>query len=123
MPREGGRRETFPRNQRLLNSRDFRNVFRQRRKTAARCGSLHASRNGLGYTRLGITVSRKVSKRAVERNRIKRLVREYFRKNKTLADGADLVFTAFPTCTALTNREFVDALDQLWRRTAVKCAR
>jgi ribonuclease P protein component len=36
-----------------------------------------------GYSRLGLTVSRKVGN-AVERNRIKRLVREYFRLNRHL---------------------------------------
>lgn len=35
--------------------------------------------NDLGFDRLGITISRKVARRAVDRNRIKRLLRETFR--------------------------------------------
>lgn len=47
-----------------------------------------------GVARLGITVTRKVAK-AVGRNRIKRLVREAYRRERTeLPDGIDLVWVA-----------------------------
>lgn len=45
--------------------------------------------------RLGITVSKKIDKRAVRRNRLKRRIREVFRAEKhKLLGGADLVFIA-----------------------------
>lgn len=44
--------------------------------------------------RLGITVSTKIDKRAVVRNRIKRLIREVFRKNRGRFDGFDIVVIA-----------------------------
>ena len=47
-----------------------------------------------GPTRLGITVSRKIGS-AVERNHVKRLVREVFRRHKALFPrGVDVVFVA-----------------------------
>ena len=46
------------------------------------------SAEATGRTRLGITVRRKVGK-AVVRNRIKRLIREYFRLHKELFEKAD----------------------------------
>lgn len=117
------KREAFPRSHRLLTSADFRQVFRQRRKVATRHASLHLSRNGRDHARLGITVSRKVSKKAVQRNRIKRLVREYFRKHNVTLTGTDVVFTAFPGCADLTNEALVGTLDRLWRRAQDRCAR
>jgi len=50
--------------------------------------------NALHNTRLGITVTKKVGT-AVQRNRIKRVVREVFRRNRSLFPPAhDLVFIA-----------------------------
>ncbi len=51
--------------------------------------------NYLNYPRYAVIVSKKVSKRAVDRNRAKRLIRELIRKNRDILSnigGVDLVF-------------------------------
>jgi ribonuclease P protein component len=50
--------------------------------------------NGLPAARMGVIVGKKVAGRAVDRNRIKRLVREMFRQNRGRFAGNDLVFLA-----------------------------
>lgn len=67
-------------------------------------------------TRLGITVSKKVGG-SVERNRVKRLVREAFRRRKALfPQGLDLVFVA--------KRSAVEAeFDQVVREIEKLCSR
>jgi ribonuclease P protein component len=50
-------------------------------------------RQDAGEARLGITVTRKVG-RAVRRNRIKRLVREWFRRRKPVLGACDVVVIA-----------------------------
>lgn len=68
-------------------------------------------------TRLGITVTRKVGN-AVERNRIKRLVREVFRRNhRRLPAGYDVVWVAKRNAKALGLDDVSADLDQLLRRS------
>lgn len=58
--------------------------------------TLHALPNGLGFPRLGMSVSRKVGT-AVRRNRIRRLIRESFRLlQHDLPQGYDLVVVVRP---------------------------
>ena len=65
---------------------------------------------------LGVTVSKKVSKRAVDRNRIKRQIREFFRHNKNELANADLIITAKPNCIKASDQDRHDSLLELWSK-------
>lgn len=75
-----------------------------------------------GESRLGITVSRKVSRRAVDRNRIKRQVRESFRHHWAALGGWDIVITAQPGAAMSANPELRRSLEQHWDRLRRRCA-
>ena len=53
--------------------------------------SVQVRSNCLGYSRLGLVVPKRLLPRAVDRNRAKRLVREWFRRNHTVLIGQDLL--------------------------------
>lgn len=72
--------------------------------------------NKPGSARLGIAVSRKVSKRAVVRNRIKRQIRESFRLNKNLLMGMDCVVVAKQAAALTENPALRTSLDTHWRK-------
>ena len=70
---------------------EYTSIYQHGKRTYARHFTVVAKKNELGYGRLGITVSKKVGN-AVRRNRIKRLIREFFRLNKTqLVASQDIV--------------------------------
>lgn len=71
--------------------------------------------NGLRQSRLGITVTRRVAG-AVGRNRVKRLVREFFRHARAeLPPGLDLVVVAAPGAPALSLAQVRQELWELCR--------
>jgi ribonuclease P protein component len=63
----------------LRNSSEFRIVYESGKRYDGRLMTAFVRRNTCGRHRLGITASRKVSRGAVGRNRLKRLLRETFR--------------------------------------------
>lgn len=66
--------------------------------------------------RIGITASRKVGG-AVVRNRVKRGVREWFRRNRhELPEDVDVVVIARPPAAALSRPELYGQLSELARR-------
>ena len=67
--------------------------------------------------RLGITTSRKVGN-AVVRNRVKRRVREWFRRSRfSIAAGSELLVIARPAATDLATREVGAVLDEMLHTT------
>jgi ribonuclease P protein component len=81
---------------RLRSGDELREVTRQGRRIRDSLFSVHTRANSHGHARLGLTVSRRVSTRAVVRNRIKRCIRESFRQAQSKLDGLDLVVVAQP---------------------------
>jgi ribonuclease P protein component len=86
--------QRFPKRVRLRKRREFLLVQGQGAKLSADPLLALVLRNGLAQTRLGITVSTKVGK-AVVRTRLRRQLRELFRKRKdSLPKGLDVVLIA-----------------------------
>ena len=87
-------RATLPRASRLLEASGYEAALACRPVVVRRHFSVFVRSNALERSRLGIIVSRKVAPRAVDRNRIKRLVREMFRHDRRWLGSNDLVVMA-----------------------------
>ena len=66
--------------------------------------------------RLGMAVGLRSAGNAVNRNRLRRLIRESFRMNRQELPAVDVLVTARPAAAKAANRELLASLAELWRR-------
>ena len=110
------RDESFSRKYRLSKSSDFKRVFTQGKRTATPLFVTYSLRNHLPYSRLGIQVKAKIGT-AVRRNRIKRIVREVFRKLKDdSTDSLDLVLIAEKALRESSFHVFETEFQKVWKK-------
>ncbi len=106
----------LPREARLRRAGDFAALRHASGRFGGRCFSVRYKVNTLGQPRLGLAISKRVSKRAVERNRIKRLVRESFRRARLELPPVDLMVMARDQASGLPGPELLVELQALWKK-------
>ena len=89
----GGVEQTFARRYRLTKTDEFSSVFGFRKAIRGKLLMLHYQprASGADDARLGLVVGKKLLKRAVDRNRFKRVLREQFRLRRADLPACDLV--------------------------------
>ena len=85
---------SFPADLRIKKKREFAAVRAEGKKVYTFSLIIYVLKNQLEHPRLGLIVSKKVSKKAVVRNKIKRRLREIFRLNQNSLDSFDMVIIA-----------------------------
>jgi ribonuclease P protein component len=97
--------ERLTRLERIRSEKDFKSLYRNGSRIRGRYFDLVFRPNGLGFSRLAVVVSKKVGP-AVTRNRIKRRMRELFRRNKSICtDPTDVVVVTRPGIVGLAKGE------------------
>ena len=113
----------LPRCQRLSQARDFAKLFRRSKRSSDDLVTVLARSNGGETPRLGMAISRKCAPKAVDRNRIKRVIRESFRHAADELQGLDLVVIGKRTKGNMDSRRLAQSLHKHWRRVSEKCKR
>ncbi|HLK99531.1 MAG TPA: ribonuclease P protein component [Myxococcaceae bacterium] len=110
------RGEAFAKALRLLRRHEFLQVQEGGQKVPSDCLLALVKRNGRGYTRLGLTVSSKVGN-AVVRVRLRRLLRELFRKRRgQWPAGLDVVLVVRSSAKEVAFAEMARAFDGVTRK-------
>jgi len=106
----------FNRESRLLTPGHFQSVFSK----PLRFGSSHitilVTPNTDERNRLGLAIAKKRVKLAVQRNRIKRQIRESFRLNQHDLPNIDMVVMVKSGTDKLENTEIRKQLEKIWRK-------
>src|SRR3989344_7832253 len=102
---------------RLQKTKDINRVFHAGHPIKKNSLLIRKAKNELAYTGMGFVVSKQVSKKAVERNRMRRVLREAVRKNgEAVQQGWDVVITVTPGFLAqggsIAEERIMEALKQ-----------
>jgi ribonuclease P protein component len=87
----GARKEGLSRRHRFAGRGSFGPALRSPRKLRTPALLLHVVAGKPGESRLGLVVPKRLARRSVDRNRLKRLAREAFRRHAVKTAGLDLV--------------------------------
>jgi ribonuclease P protein component len=108
---------SFPKARRLLNAKDYSRVFDDTQaKASHRYLLLLAKKNDGPGNRLGLVIAKKNVRLAVQRNRIKRIAREFFRTQPESDSPMDVVLLTRRGIDQLDNAELSTILQQQWQK-------
>lgn len=107
----------FPRESRLLTKLDYSQVFENPKKFSSGPFTFLVRPNGLARPRLGVILSKKKISLAVQRNRVRRIIRESFRAQVGLG-GADIVVLPKHGTDSLSNVALKKGLMREWKKCA-----
>jgi ribonuclease P protein component len=107
----------FRPHERISDPAVFRAAFERKRSVSDTSMIVYGIENGLEYCRLGISASKRRIRKAADRNRVKRVLREAFRLSKAdLPPGVDLIIV--PRGGSLTFAQAKTSLPNLARSLA-----
>jgi len=114
-------RLTLPAQRRLRRKPDFEAVYARGRRMGNGFFGVTARVNDEGRPRLGLAVASKMAGGSVERNRIRRVVRESFRLHQHELPAVDIVVSARARARGAANRELRTQIEELWRKVQEQC--
>ena len=108
--------QRFSKLNKLVKPTDFRKVFKSTKKLADPGFVILFSQNDLEVARLGTVISKKNIRLATTRNRLKRLVRESFRRSKNCMKGLDIVVIVKKNINIKNNSMIAASLAKQWQK-------
>ena len=102
------------RNKKLLKAEHYQYVFKKAQRFGNNSFTVIARKNDLNHPRLGLAISKKCAKRAVDRNQIKRIFRESFRLNQHSLPNVDIIAMCKTNVLSLDKHEMHSQIESQW---------
>jgi ribonuclease P protein component len=115
-------RLTFPAYRRLRRKAEFDAAYACGQRFGNGFFAVTVSSNDKQGARLGMAVAVRTAGNAVERNRIRRIVRESFRLHQAALPPVDLVVSARPSARGAPGAQLHASLQALWQKVIERCA-
>ena len=116
-------RRDLPRTRRLRHAAEFKRLYAQGRRLAADGFTAVIRPNEAGFARLGLSVAARILRLAVQRNRIRRIIRESFRQQQQRLPALDIVVGLRSASRDADNAQLRRSLDKLWQKIHASCER
>jgi ribonuclease P protein component len=100
----------------MADAASYARVFKKAARSKDKLFTVLYRSNDQQRARLGLAVAKKNCKLAVDRNRIKRIVRESFRQHQGDLAGTDIVVLNQAGTHKANNKALLDSLAGHWRR-------
>jgi ribonuclease P protein component len=113
-------RLTLPAQKRLRRKSDFDATYARGRRFGNGLFGVTAIQNDAGGPRLGLAVAVRTAGGGVERNRIRRIIRESFRLHQHELPAVDLIVSARNRVRGATGSELRESLSALWKSVTGK---
>ena len=115
-------RLTLPAQRRLRRKSDFEAAYARGRRFGNGFFAVIATPNDIGGPRLGLAVSVRIAGNSVERNRLRRTIRESFRLHQHDLPPVDLVVSVRGRARDAASAELRASLSVLWKKVTEQCA-
>lgn len=106
----------------LRGSKDFSFVFDKAKKVYGQHVTVLFRVNDLGYPRLGLAISKKHTRTAIVRNRVRRIAKESFRLRTQELGGVDIVVLSKRGIAEVDRKALRQSIEQQWQVLIKKCA-
>ena len=114
------KRFTLSAQKRLRRKSDFDAAYARGRRFGNGFFGVIALWNDKGWPRIGLAVAVRAAGGGVERNRIRRIIRESFRLHQYELPAVDLVVSARSKAKGATGQQLHESLIELWHSVAIK---
>lgn len=103
-----------------LKKKEIDNVFKEGKEAREKYLLLKAKKNNLNTFRLAFIISRKISKKAVVRNKIRRRLKEIVRKKNNKKEGWDIIFVLLRKMTGEESfQEMEEIINSLFKKLKI----